>query len=360
MPRNPKTARPRPDRSGEAAKTVGDPGEGAEKAFLDHLEYTTIERPFPMANTAMRGFFLVLLIVASVVVAAAVKRHWSGNPWFEATAVFLPALVGVGAVVFFPRRRQAFEASDDASVGDALKFMGVEAELSRLRREIASLRGEQSTWTPKTDSSEAAEDADSKPPAERNSRQGQDADSGAPSNMAFSAYHVALADQLSARSTNFERKASITLDTGKRWIGGGLAIYLVGIIVWQWILQVAGSNHEAAFMGMASTSLLLLGIEATGAWYLRQYRRLTEIAGYYVELRLVFDRYLLLYLVSKEAALVGPVNSLDKIRTFLTQPIEWPQQPGDPGIVRSTEAALKVVELARKLAKDASSAPRGE
>lgn len=136
----------------------------------------------------------------------------------------------------------------------------------------------------------------------------------------FKKYFSHIINNLESKSSDADKKASILLDNGKFYSMIGIFYFIISIIVWQiYITNIGFAKHH--IYGIISSSLVFIFIEFLSAWYLRQYKSFSDTSTYLTKIKSIFDKYMLIYLISKE-------NDSDDFGTLLEQlssDIKWPE-----------------------------------
>ncbi|WP_394651847.1 hypothetical protein [uncultured Acinetobacter sp.] len=141
------------------------------------------------------------------------------------------------------------------------------------------------------------------------------------SSNSFSSYFTSVINYLEIKSIDSDKKASLLLDNGKRFSALGILFFIVATIVWQSYISYIGKFETHHIYGIISTSLVFIFIEFLSAWYLRQYKSFSDTSTYLTKIKSIFDKYMLIYLVSVEKG--------DKDFTILLEQlsseIKWPE-----------------------------------
>lgn len=139
----------------------------------------------------------------------------------------------------------------------------------------------------------------------------------------FDNYFNAIRTTLEEKATVADQKASILLDKGTSYSRGGITFFILSIIVWQLLAWIKG--FEAQFIyGIASCSVLFVFIEFLSAWFLKQYRQFVDTSTYLIKVKSIFDRYMLAYLLLKEASGENREKLLE-VLPLLKEDIKWPE-----------------------------------
>ena len=110
----------------------------------------------------------------------------------------------------------------------------------------------------------------------------------------FELYVNAIVKALDDRISLSEIKANLLLSQGKSLMGWGVAFYICAIGMWQVLAHYWGYNY-ILLVGMVSSSLLFVVIEFLAAWFLKQYRSYIDSSMAYLQIRSVYNNYLLTY-----------------------------------------------------------------
>lgn len=137
----------------------------------------------------------------------------------------------------------------------------------------------------------------------------------------FKSYFLKIINILEEKSIDSDKKASILLDNGKLYFITGITYFIVAIIFWQIYISYIGEFKTNHIYGIVSTSLVFIFIQFISAWYLRQYKSFSDTSTYLTKIKSIFDKYMLIYLVSVEKG--------DKDFTILLEQlsseIKWPE-----------------------------------
>lgn len=137
----------------------------------------------------------------------------------------------------------------------------------------------------------------------------------------FLAYFTNVITYLESKSIDSDKKASVLLDNGKTYSVTGIAFFILATIGWQIYITTAGEMKSHHIYGIIATSLLFIFIEFLSAWYLRQYKSFTDTATYLTKIKSIFDKYMLIYLVSVEKG----DNDFSILLEQLSSEIKWPE-----------------------------------
>lgn len=169
----------------------------------------------------------------------------------------------------------------------------------------------------------------------------------------FESYFNVIRTTLEEKATVADQKASILLDKGTSYSRGGITFFIFSIVVWQILSWIKGFEPQFIY-GIASCSVLFIFIEFLSAWFLKQYRQFVDTSTYLIKVKSIFDRYMLTYLVLKEA----PGDKREKlleILPLLKEDIKWPEtyllKNGD---VSFAKEALETMTYLMKSMKDSA------
>lgn len=143
--------------------------------------------------------------------------------------------------------------------------------------------------------------------------------------LEFVAYFDSIKRLLEEKASVADEKASILLDKGTAYSKFGITFFILSIIGWQIVAHVAGFKVQYIY-GIVSTSFLFVFIEFLSAWFLKQYRQFIDTSTYLIKVKSIFDRYMLVYLASKEAITSGhdTKKSNQLLLDLLRADIVWP------------------------------------
>jgi hypothetical protein len=143
--------------------------------------------------------------------------------------------------------------------------------------------------------------------------------------LEFVAYFDSIRKLLEEKASVADEKASILLDKGTAYSKFGITFFILSIIAWQVVAHVAGFKVQYIY-GIVSTSVLFIFVECLSAWFLKQYRQFIDTSTYLVKVKSIFDRYMLVYLASKEAITSGhdTKKSNQLLLDLLRADIVWP------------------------------------
>lgn len=137
----------------------------------------------------------------------------------------------------------------------------------------------------------------------------------------FSSYFTSVINYLEIKSIDSDKKASLLLDNGKRFSALGILFFIVATIAWQFYISYIGKFETQHIYGIVSTSLVFIFIEFLSAWYLRQYKSFSDTATYLTKIKSIFDKYMLIYLVSVEKG----DKDFSILLKQLSSEIKWPE-----------------------------------
>ncbi|MDQ0653783.1 hypothetical protein [Pseudomonas cedrina] len=140
-------------------------------------------------------------------------------------------------------------------------------------------------------------------------------------NMPFELYVNAVVKALDERINLSEIKATLLLKQGKSLMTIGVLFYILTIVGWQFAAHAWGYTHTLV-VGMVSCSLTFIVIEFLAAWFLKQYRSYIDSSMAYLQVRSVFNNYLLTYYAVNQ---FGQDSENRKILVdMLSEEIKWP------------------------------------
>ncbi|MRG98558.1 hypothetical protein [Polyangium spumosum] len=141
----------------------------------------------------------------------------------------------------------------------------------------------------------------------------------------FDVYFSGIQVALEQKADNADRKASVALEDGKRYLMMGIQFYLVSIVTWQVLTRVYGFQPIFAY-GIGSCSLLFVFVEFLGAWFFKQYRTFVDTSTYLLKVKAIFDRYMLTFLLLRDRSIAAEANSLplNTLLAMLKDDIRWP------------------------------------
>ncbi|BAP37795.1 hypothetical protein AS4_28550 [Acinetobacter guillouiae] len=136
----------------------------------------------------------------------------------------------------------------------------------------------------------------------------------------FNDYFTHIINHLESKSSDADKKASILLDNGKFYSMIGIFYFIISIVGWQYYLNKVGFETHHIY-GIVSSSLVFIFIEFLSAWYLRQYKSFSDTSTYLTKIKSIFDKYMLIYLISKESENQDFTTLLEQ----LASEIKWPE-----------------------------------
>ena len=136
----------------------------------------------------------------------------------------------------------------------------------------------------------------------------------------FNDYFIHIINHLESKSSDADKKASILLDNGKFYSMIGIFYFIISIIAWQYYLNKVGFETYHIY-GIISSSLVFIFIEFLSAWYLRQYKSFSDTSTYLTKIKSIFDKYMLIYLISIESENTDFSTLLEQ----LASEIKWPE-----------------------------------
>lgn len=137
----------------------------------------------------------------------------------------------------------------------------------------------------------------------------------------FKLYFLKIINTLEEKSIDADKKASILLDNGKLYFITGITYFIIAIILWQIYISYIGEFKTNHIYGIVSTSLVFIFIEFISAWYLRQYKSFSDTSTYLTKIKSIFDKYMLIYLVSVEKN----DKEFSILLEQLSSEIKWPE-----------------------------------
>jgi len=172
----------------------------------------------------------------------------------------------------------------------------------------------------------------------------------------FESYFNAIRITLEEKATVADQKASVLLDKGTSYSRGGITFFIISIVVWQTLSWVKGFEPQYIY-GIASCSVLFIFIEFLSAWFLKQYRQFVDTSTYLIKVKSIFDRYMLAYLLLREASGNDKEKLLD-VLPLLKEDIKWPEtyllKYGDISFAKETmETMTYLLKTMKETAKDA-------
>lgn len=137
----------------------------------------------------------------------------------------------------------------------------------------------------------------------------------------FEIYANAVVEAIDKRIGLSEMKANGLLVKGQRMMGIGVAVYLFFIIFWQFLNHSWGYN-EMILVGFISSSMLFIVLEFLAAWYLKQYRSFVDLSAAYLQIRCIYNNYLLTYYSLNQFS--SETDIRDSLAEMLARKIDWP------------------------------------
>lgn len=138
----------------------------------------------------------------------------------------------------------------------------------------------------------------------------------------FYSYFYGITKNLDNQIEASDQKASILLQSGKKCIISGIVLYIIAIVLWQFLVNDGEFKFKYAY-GMFASSLLFIFIEFFGAWFLRQYKQFVDTSTYLIKIKSILQRYILAFLALNDAKEkdfdISPVISM------LQEEIKWPE-----------------------------------
>lgn len=172
----------------------------------------------------------------------------------------------------------------------------------------------------------------------------------------FESYFNTIRTTLEEKATVADQKASVLLDKGTSYSRGGITFFIVSIVVWQALSWIKGFEPQFIY-GIASCSVLFIFIEFLSAWFLKQYRQFVDTSTYLIKVKSIFDRYMLAYLLLKEAS-GDKKEKLLEVLPLLKEDIKWPEtyllKNGDVSFAKETmETMMYLLKTMKETAKEA-------
>lgn len=172
----------------------------------------------------------------------------------------------------------------------------------------------------------------------------------------FENYFNVIRTTLEEKATVADQKASILLDKGTSYSRGGITFFILSIVVWQALSWIKGFEPQFIY-GIASCSVLFIFIEFLSAWFLKQYRQFVDTSTYLIKVKSIFDRYMLAYLLLKEASGDNKEKLLE-VLPLLKEDIKWPEtyllKNGDISFAKETmETMTYLLKTMKETTKDA-------
>lgn len=168
----------------------------------------------------------------------------------------------------------------------------------------------------------------------------------------FVEYFDSIRRVLEQKAAIADEKASILLDKGTSYSRFGITFFIFSIVAWQLIANATGFQTQHIY-GIASCSLLFVFVEFLSAWFLKQYRQFVDTSTYLIKVKSIFDKYMLVYCVGKEATALGHDTKKSTIHLIemLKGEIRWPDSylTKNPDISFAREALETMSLLARNM-----------
>lgn len=171
----------------------------------------------------------------------------------------------------------------------------------------------------------------------------------------FENYFNTIRTTLEEKAAVADQKASVLLDKGISYSKGGITFFIISIIAWQILSWNKGFEPQFIY-GIASCSVLFIFIEFLSAWFLKQYRQFVDTSTYLIKVKSIFDRYMLAYLLLKEASGDQKEKLLD-VLPLLKEDIKWPEtyllKNGDVSFAKETmETMTYLLKTMKETAKE--------
>jgi hypothetical protein len=149
---------------------------------------------------------------------------------------------------------------------------------------------------------------------------------GNPDPEGFVQYFESVRRVLEQKAAIADEKASILLDKGSNYSRFGISFFLFAIVAWQLLAHLVGFHIQHIY-GIVSCSVLFVFIEFLSAWYLKQYRQFIDTSTYLIKVKSIFDKYMLVYWATREAASLGfdQKKSAQNLIEMLRADIKWPE-----------------------------------
>lgn len=200
-------------------------------------------------------------------------------------------------------------------------------------------------------------------PVKPNKPTSQDAEISSSATPNFVLYFDSLRRLLEQKASIADEKASILLDKGTAYSRFGITFFILCIIAWQMLSYWTGFQHQYIY-GIVSTSLLFIFIEFLSAWFLKQYRQFIDTSTYLIKVKSIFDRYMLVYLASKESIDNGhdSKKSTHLLLDLLRSDISWPDTylTKSPDINFAKEALETMTLLVKSMKSEAKESIKKE
>jgi hypothetical protein len=171
----------------------------------------------------------------------------------------------------------------------------------------------------------------------------------------FEDYFNIIRTTLEEKAAIADQKASVLLDKGTSYSKGGITFFIISILIWQTLSWIKGFETQFIY-GIASCSILFIFIEFLSAWFLKQYRQFVDTSTYLIKVKSIFDRYMLAYLLLKEAS-GDKKEKLFEALPLLQEDIKWPEtyllKNGDISFAKETmETMAYLLKTMKEIAKD--------
>ncbi|MNJ35292.1 hypothetical protein D3C77_300240 [compost metagenome] len=224
----------------------------------------------------------------------------------------LVALVGMCAIVFMIGL-----SSEEANINDAEKTASVQAPGRIL------VRDRDGKIVPAGNLVKKDSEGINKSPLKGAAREGFEGhlESRPYLDIPFESYVNAIVKALDNRISLSEIKANSLLQQGKSLMKWGLGLYAVTVAGWQIASHYWGYSHTLV-AGMVSCSLMFVVVEFMAAWFLKQYRSYIDSSMAYLQVRSVYNNYLLTYYAVNQLHAL-PENR-DLVVKMLSEEIKWP------------------------------------
>lgn len=136
----------------------------------------------------------------------------------------------------------------------------------------------------------------------------------------FKKYFTHIINKLELKALDSDKKASVLLDNGKLYSTIGIIYFILATICWQTYLNNVDFKPHHIY-GIISSTLVFIFIEFLSAWYLRQYKSFSDTSTYLTKIKSIFDKYMLIYLVSLEM----DNKNFNILLEQLSNEIKWPE-----------------------------------
>lgn len=137
----------------------------------------------------------------------------------------------------------------------------------------------------------------------------------------FEIYANAVVEAIDNRIGLSEIKANGLLVKGQRMMGIGVGVYLFFIVFWQ-VLSHAWGYNNMILVGFISSSMLFIVLEFLAAWYLKQYRSYVDLSAAYLQIRCIYNNYLLTYYALNQFSSESDIRN--SLAEMLAQKMDWP------------------------------------